>query len=30
MKIIPEKGSGNYVRYTLFIKTQNIRAKIKK
>jgi hypothetical protein len=30
MKIIPEKRSGNYVRYTPFIKTQNIRAKIKK
>jgi len=30
MKIIPEKRSGNYVRYTCFIKTQNIKAKIKK
>ena len=30
MKIIPEKRNGNYVRYTPFIKTQNIRAKIKK
>ena len=30
MKVIPEKRRAYYSRYTRFIKTQNIKAKIKK